>query len=191
MEQITRTFCVILFSLLYASSGIARPYITAERYGNSQSVANLNEIVLTTPNAHSSSFGKLYSHTVDGSDHAQPLRNLTVPNLDARNVSFIVAMNDVGYAFDANSNFVNVGILWETDFRDTATGVMSVPITDVGDDGLNTRTPRRIESAPVRVFAYNAQALKQTSEYCLSTATVTGQAALSLGSYVIPIRFIR
>jgi hypothetical protein len=167
MEQISRTFCVILFALLWASSSAAQVNITTQRYDNSQTGANLNGAVLTTSNVNSSSFGKLYSYTVDGSVQAQPLyfRNLTVPGLDSRHVLFVVTMNDVVYAFDASCNSANGGILWETDVRETAAGVTPIPITDiVGNKGLNISGNVGIESTPVIDVTTNTMYLGRQKE---------------------------
>src|SRR5262249_49578786 len=145
-----------LFFLTVLGPGIASTWaqinITTERYDNSRTGANLSETVLTTSNVNSAQFGKLYSYVVDGSVQAQPLyvSNLTIPGLGSRNVLFVVTMNDVVYAFDADSNATNGGILWKVDFRNAGAGVSPIPIVDiVHDNTLNIVGNVGIESTPV------------------------------------------
>ena len=67
--------------------------------------ANNQEYLLTTSNVNQSSFGKLFSCTVDGAVYAQPL---WVPNVNigggTHNVIVVATMRDSVYAFDADAN---------------------------------------------------------------------------------------
>jgi len=126
--------------------------ITTERYDNGRTGANLNEITLTTSNVNVSQFGKLYSYSVSGSVQAQPLYvpNLTLPGLGAHNVLFVVTMNDVVYALDADSNATNGGILWSVNLTNSTAGVTPIPIADiVNANNLNIVGNVGIESTPV------------------------------------------
>src|SRR6516162_8359889 len=84
----------------------AQTNIVTERYDNARTGANLNETQLTTSNVNVNSFGKLWSYTVSGSVQAQPLyvQGVTIPGKGTHNVLYVVTMNDVVYAFDADSN---------------------------------------------------------------------------------------
>ena len=126
--------------------------ITTERYDNSRTGANLNETVLTTSNVNSSQFGKVYSYTVSGSVQAQPLyvAGLTIPGKGVHNVLYVVTMNDIVYAFDADSNAVNGGILWTLNLANSANQVTPIPIADiVNANNLNIVGNVGIESTPV------------------------------------------
>src|SRR5262249_55320389 len=126
--------------------------ITTQRYDNARTGANLSETILNTSNVSSSQFGKLYSYTVDGSVQASSLyiSNLAIPGRGTRNVLFVVTMNDVVYALDADSNATNGGILWKVDFRNPGAGVGPIPIVDiVNNNGLNIVGNVGIESTPV------------------------------------------
>lgn len=100
-------------SLLGLALGIAVPFgtvfaqidILTERYDDARSGANLTETALDTSNVNVSTFGKLWSYTVSGSVYAQPLyvHDLAVPGQGTHNVLFVATMNDVIYAFDADS----------------------------------------------------------------------------------------
>lgn len=99
--------------LLGLALGVAVPFgsafaqidILAERYDDSRSGANLTETALDTSNVNVSTFGKLWSYTVSGSVYAQPLyvHDLAVPGQGTHNVLLVATMNDMIYAFDADS----------------------------------------------------------------------------------------
>ena len=93
--------------LALALSGLAQAQIdvTTERYDDARLGANLQETQLTTTNVNSSTFGKLWSYTVNGQVYAQPLyvRNVAIAG-GTHNVLYVVTMNDWVYAFDADSS---------------------------------------------------------------------------------------
>lgn len=126
--------------------------ISTDRYDNSRTGANLNETVLATSNVGPGQFGKLYTYVADGSVQASPLyvSNLAIPGRGTHNVLFVVTMNDVVYALDADSNAANGGILWKVDFRNPSAGVSPIPIVDiVNNNTLNIVGNVGIESTPV------------------------------------------
>jgi hypothetical protein len=164
MKRAIHAFSALLFFTL--GPGIASAWaqinITTQRYDNSRTGANLNETVLTTSNVNSAQFGKLYSYVVDGSVQASPLyvSNLAIPGRGSRNVLFVVTMNDVVYAFDANSAATNGGILWKVDFRNPSAGVTPIPIVDiVNNNSLNIVGNVGIESTPVLDLSSNTMYL--------------------------------
>jgi IPT/TIG domain len=67
--------------------------------------SNLQEYALTTSNVSTTSFGKLFSCTVDGAVYAQPLwvANLAVGGVK-HNVVFVATQHDSLFAFDADAN---------------------------------------------------------------------------------------
>ena len=101
---------------------------------------NLNETALTPVNVNSSSFGKLYSTSVDGNVFAQPLEvagvNVTVgPSPGTHNVVYVATMNDSLYAMDANSG----AVLWQDSFLVPEAGIGSpVTVTAVPNGDYNT-----------------------------------------------------
>src|SRR6267154_1800024 len=143
--------CFAFIFVLFSPRTYAQVPVTTERYDNSRTGANLNETILNTSNVNASQFGLLYSYAVDGSVQAQPLYlpNVTISG-STHNVLYVVTMNDVIYAFDADSALTSGGILWRKDLRNPAAGVTPIPITDiVGQNNLNIVGNVGIESTPV------------------------------------------
>jgi hypothetical protein len=85
---------------------------------------NVNETTLTTANVNSTTFGKLFSQTVDGFIYAQPLYvpNVTIGGV-VHNVVYVATEGDSLYAFDADSNTgANANPLWHANLIDTNHG---------------------------------------------------------------------
>ena len=135
----------------FAVTGIrAQVNVLAQRYDNARTGANLNETILT-PATVATNFGKLYARAVDGSIYGQPLyvSNVSIPGQGVHNVVYVATMNDVVYAFDADSNAgSNAAPLWSVTFVNPAAGITAVPATDV-DSGGNIVGNVGIESTPV------------------------------------------
>jgi len=86
--------------------------------------ANTQEYALTTSSVGTSTFGKLFSCTVDGAVYAQPLwvANLTISGA-RHNVVFVATEHDSLYAFDADTN--PCVQFWHADLIDSAHGATS------------------------------------------------------------------
>jgi hypothetical protein len=82
---------------------------------------NSQEFALTTTNVTNSTFGKLFSCTVDGAVYAQPLwvAGLNVGGT-THNVVFVATQHDSLFAFDADAN--PCVKLWQVSLIDTAHG---------------------------------------------------------------------
>jgi len=67
---------------------------------------NLQETALTPANVTSSTFGRLFTLSVDGKVDAEPLYvpSLAIPNQGTHNVLFVVTEHDSVYAFDADTS---------------------------------------------------------------------------------------
>src|SRR5450432_3194669 len=145
---------VMLLLLMGLSAPIqAQVNVLTERYDNGRTGANLNETILNTSNVSAGQFGKLYSIPVDGSVYGQPLyvAGVNVPSSGVHNVLYVVTMNDVVYAFDADSTAGPTGgLLWKVDYKNLSAGVTAIPIPDiVGTNTLNIVGNVGIESTPV------------------------------------------
>lgn len=103
----------------------------------SRNGANTQEYALTTSSVTSSTFGKLFSCTIDGAIYTQPLwvPNLTVASAK-HNVVFVATQNDGLYAFDADTNSSPCTALWHVNLIDTShggiSGETSVPSSGTG-----------------------------------------------------------
>jgi autotransporter-associated beta strand protein len=121
--------------------------VTRYHYDNQSTGANLNETQLTSSNVNSSSFGKLYSTSVDGQVYAEPLEktNVTITGANAGtydSVVFVATQNDSLYAINAATG----AVLWQRIFLDTtnandhlsgATSVTTVSSNDVNSTDIN------------------------------------------------------
>jgi hypothetical protein len=128
----------ILLALLTVSAP-AQPVLNMLTYhnDNTRQGANTNEVLLTPGNVNTSTFGRLFSQSVDGYIFGQPLyvSGLAIPGQGTHNAVFVETEHDSVYAFDADSNTgPNGGLLWHNNFGISAT----VPNTNFGNRyGLN------------------------------------------------------
>jgi hypothetical protein len=151
-KRIVGLLAVVILCVFPAIARGQTTSVTTERNDGSRTGANLSETILNTSNINVGQFGKLYSYAVDGSIYAQPLYvpNVVIPGQGTHNVLYVATMNDVIYAFDANSNAANGGLLWSVDLRNSAAGVSPIPIVNIVDSNtLNIVGNVGIESTPV------------------------------------------
>jgi hypothetical protein len=99
------------------------PGMTTYHNDLSRDGANTQEYALNPSNVTTSTFGKLFSCTVDEAVYAQPLwvPNLTI-NSATHNVVFVATQNDSAYAFDADNNTTPCTPLWHANLLDSAHG---------------------------------------------------------------------
>jgi hypothetical protein len=94
---------------------------------------NLLEKILTPAKVTPTTFGKLFSYSVDGQVYAQPLYvpNVTLANgLGTHNVVYVETQNDSLYAFDADG--LQSTALWQVSFINPAEGITAVPCSTDG-----------------------------------------------------------
>src|ERR1700720_3993699 len=110
--------------------------VTTYQYNNRRTGVNSNENTLTPLNVNPTSFGKLFSQSVNGDIYGQPLymANVTI-NGAVHNVVFVATEHDSVYAFDADSNAgTSAQPLWMTSF-------LSTGVTTVSDNYCSDITP--------------------------------------------------
>ncbi len=99
--------------------------------------ANTAEYALTPANVNTTSFGKLFSCTVDGAIYAQPLwvASVTVNGV-VHNVVFVATQHDSLFAFDADAS--PCVQLWSANLLDSGHGGTSgeTPVPDTSTDYL-------------------------------------------------------
>jgi hypothetical protein len=108
----------------------AIPSVTTRSYNNARTGVNLNEVSLSPQTVNSTSFGKLYRHTVTGHVYSQVLYmpGVTVQSTN-RNIILVCTMANNVYAFDADDSTRAGTPLWQLNLG------RSVPVK--GNDGSN------------------------------------------------------
>jgi len=89
---------------------------------------NASEYALTSANVNTTTFGKLFSCTVDGAVYAQPLwiANLSIGGV-RHNVVFVATEHDSLFAFDADASPCT--LLWQVSLIDAAHGGTAGEVT--------------------------------------------------------------
>src|ERR1700722_3920418 len=116
----------VLITLNFSSTSLLPAQVNVLTYhnDNSRTGQNTKETALTPANVNTNSFGKIFSHTVDGDVYAQPLyvSGVVIPGQRTHNVVFVETEHDTVYAFDADStNGPSNGLLWSTSLGTSAT----------------------------------------------------------------------
>ena len=122
---------LLLFSIWgLAGSLMAQVNVLTYHNNNSRTGENLNENFLRPANVNATSFGKLFTYTVDGDVYAQPLyvSGLAVPSRGTHNAVFVATQHNTVYAFDANTNAGPGGLLWQVNLGPSA----ATPSPDFG-----------------------------------------------------------
>ena len=145
--------------LLLTTSGITlaqAPNVLTWRYDSTYQGQNTQETILTPNNVNPNTFGKLFTHSVDGQVYAQPLYvgGLTLGNGTTHNVIFIADEHNSVYAFDADSNGgTNSAPLWQASMISTthgaAAGATTVPTADVQSGAGDIHPEIGISGTPV------------------------------------------
>jgi hypothetical protein len=127
------TFAIVLFSSHVMAVNVLTQHNDLSRTG-----ANTQETILTTANV-ASSFGQLFSDTMDGQVYAQPLylQNLNIAG-GTHDVIFVCTENNSVYAFDADTPDVTY---WQTNLGtpfpatdgdlEPVVGITSTPVIDL------------------------------------------------------------
>ncbi len=137
MSQLKFSKAIYSFALVLACAVMARAQVNVLTYhcDLARTGQNLNETMLTPASLSSRSFGKRFSHPVDGLVYGEPLiaTGVMVPGKGPHNVVYVATEHDSVYAFDADStDGANTAPLWQVSLIDPAKGVTTVPSTSIG-----------------------------------------------------------
>jgi len=159
MRPSARLLVCLLCVLAPWRAVMAQLDIPTERYDDARLGANLLETQLDTTSVNVNGFGKVWSYTVTGSVYAQPLyvRNVAIPGQGTHNVLYVVTMNDIVYAFDADS--ATDTPLLSFDITSEVPGSTPVPILDIIPFNDNIIGNVGIESTPHIDLASNTMYL--------------------------------
>src|SRR6266446_8225824 len=106
--------------------------VLTSRNDDGRTGADLEEKHLNTYNVNPRQFGQLFRYRVQGNIFAQPLIVNGVQTADGvRNVVYVATSDDIVYAFDADDNTRNGGLIWSRNLAATA------PISVIDYDGGN------------------------------------------------------
>jgi len=125
----TRNVLLLVFAALLVSlPSSAQTSILTQHYDTGRTGQNTGETVLNPTNVNSTTFGKLFTLTVDGYVYAQPLfvPTLVIPGNGTHNVLYVATEHDGLYAFDADTGTQ----LWYVTFL--INGATTVSTSDVG-----------------------------------------------------------
>lgn len=148
-------------------------------YNNQRQGRNLTEIALQPANVKSSTFGKLFSRTVDGTIYAQPLyvAGVSVPNKGTFNVVYVATAASSVYAFDADGKVSTP--LWKRSFVNSSAGItaasnsiIATPVIDMSTKTLFV-VAKMVESGTT-VFRLHALDIATGAEKFGGPVIVTG-----------------
>ncbi len=143
-NSLVQSVLIVLAALFSLSSpATAQTPVLTQHNNNARTGAYTTETILTPTNVNQSTFGKLFSYSVDGRIYAQPLYvpGVAISGKGTHNVVYIATEHDSVYAFDADSNGgSNSTPLWQITLLDSAhgaaAGATSVPNGDVSTSDI-------------------------------------------------------
>ena len=109
--------------------------VVTQHNDNTRAGLNNLELILTTSNVNTTTFGKLFTMTIDDQVYAQPLMvgNLAIGSGN-HNVLFVATVNNTVYAYDGD----NGSLYWKNNY--TQTGMRPPNSTDMSSTWCTTYT---------------------------------------------------
>jgi len=176
--------------LMLVAVSAAQVSVTTYHNSNTRTGQNVNELVLRPANVNVTTFGRLFTRSLDGQVYVQPLYvpNVVIPNKGVHNVVYVATEHDSVYAFDADSNTgANAGPLWKVSFINPQAGVTTIPSTDyVACVDLSPEIG--ITGTPVIVntsFNVRGEPIVCTPEEAINCFSHTDMDVLVLGNFLV------
>jgi hypothetical protein len=142
-RKLSRYFSTCLAALCLTVTLSNAQNVTMQHNDIGRTGGNNDERILTPLNVNASSFGRLFSQSVDGQIYAQTLyvSALAIPGKGVHNVVFVATENDSVYAFDADNNGgIGAAPLWKVSLLDAAHGAAAnataVPEADLSSGDI-------------------------------------------------------
>src|SRR5215831_3966849 len=131
---------VLLMSLLLACSFVSAQSfsgVLTQHNDVGRTGQNTAETILTPQNVNATTFGKIYSYSVDGQVYSQPLYvpNVSIPGKGIHNVVYVETQNDSLYAFDADGR--QAAPLWSVSFINRVAGITPVSCQTDGQTSIS------------------------------------------------------
>lgn len=97
--------CLLIFFILITFISYSQTSVLTQHNDLARTGWNRNEVILNTKNVNKTSFGEIFSRTVDDQIYAQPLvvLNVNLPGNGSKNIVIVATVNNTVYAFDADS----------------------------------------------------------------------------------------
>jgi outer membrane protein assembly factor BamB len=139
--------------------------VTAGRYDDARTGANLRESVLTPEAIRRKGLGRLFTYNVEGFIYAQPLVATGVTTASGpRNMLIVATTTNKLYALDADTNMPGGGVIWQADLTvpggtlteepasplyhlAPSVGILSTPVIDRKTDTLYVVSRSRVAGA--------------------------------------------
>jgi hypothetical protein len=199
-QPVARLAVVFFVLCLGFSAAWGQNDVLTQHNHNTRSGLNANETLLTPANVTVSSFGKLFTHAVDGIIVGQPLyaSNILMNDGQLHNVVYVATQHNTVYAFDADgTQGNNASPLWSVSLNDGGTpdpiadygctgthyteiGIMGTPVIDPAKTTLYVVAKTLNNS--VRNFSLHALDITTGNELSGGPVIITGTASSGNGS---------
>lgn len=147
-----RSFVLTLALLTIPALANAQVSVTTYHNDVARTGLNASETILTPANVNKTTFGLLFSQTVDAPIVGQPLYlpGVTISGLGVHNVVYVATLNDSVYAFDADSNTgSNAAALWKVNFTNSSAGITTASGSYLPCQAVTKYTESGIVGTPV------------------------------------------
>jgi hypothetical protein len=133
----TAALFILVLACLTPAGAQSFAGVLTQHNDNGRTGQNLSETTLTPLNVNATTFGKVFSYSVDGQIYSQPLYvpNVSIPGQGTHNVVYVETQNDSLYAFDADG--LSPTALWQVSFVNPSAGITPVSCKTDGNSTIS------------------------------------------------------